>query len=150
MDYQLEATKNFCANIGPRNKKRFLNPPMYDMPLDQNFNIFFQVNEMRDEAKTWWFWARCCVILFFKKNICVALESRTLIWVLLLQAMTLKYHYNWYPIPCLVSYINVILGKNKTKQVRFQQQSCEFRVRCRIVHFFFLAQDIWDILCLVE
>ena len=31
-----------------------------------------------------------CIILFFKKKILVALESRTLIWVPLLQAMTLK------------------------------------------------------------
>ena len=36
------------------------------------------------------FWARCCIILFFKKIIRVALESRTLIWVPLLQAMTLN------------------------------------------------------------
>ena len=36
------------------------------------------------------FWARCCIILFFKKKIRVALESRTLIWVPLLQAMTLN------------------------------------------------------------
>ena len=33
MDYQLEATKFFCANVGPRNKERFLNPPMGDMSL---------------------------------------------------------------------------------------------------------------------
>ena len=32
---QLEATKTFCANVGPRNKKRFLNPPMYDMPITE-------------------------------------------------------------------------------------------------------------------
>ena len=38
------------------------------------------------------FWARCCIILFFKKKIRVALESRTLIWVPLLRAMTLKKH----------------------------------------------------------
>ena len=35
MDYQLEATKTFCANVGARNKKRFLNPPMYDMPITE-------------------------------------------------------------------------------------------------------------------
>ena len=35
MDYQLEATKNFCANVGPRNKKRFLNPSMGDMPITE-------------------------------------------------------------------------------------------------------------------
>ena len=35
MDYQLAATKNFCANIGQRNKKRFLNPPMGDMPITE-------------------------------------------------------------------------------------------------------------------
>ena len=33
MDYQLEATKNFCANVGPR--KRLLNPPMGDMPITE-------------------------------------------------------------------------------------------------------------------
>ena len=37
------------------------------------------------------FWARCCITLFSKKKIRVAFESRTLIWVPLLQAMTLKY-----------------------------------------------------------
>ena len=35
MDYQLEATKFVCANVGPRNKKRFLNPLMYDMPITE-------------------------------------------------------------------------------------------------------------------
>ena len=35
MYYQLEATKIFRANVGPRNKKRFLNPPMYDMPITE-------------------------------------------------------------------------------------------------------------------
>ena len=35
MYYQLEATKNVCANVGPRNKKRFLDPPMYDMPITE-------------------------------------------------------------------------------------------------------------------
>ena len=35
MDYRLEATKIFCANVGPRNKKRFLNPPMGDMPITE-------------------------------------------------------------------------------------------------------------------
>ena len=35
MYYQLEATKNFCANVDPRNKKRFLNPPMGDMPITE-------------------------------------------------------------------------------------------------------------------
>ena len=33
MDYQLAATKDFCANVGPRNKKWFLNRPMGDMPI---------------------------------------------------------------------------------------------------------------------
>ena len=42
------------------------------------------------------FWARCCVILFFKKKIRVALESRSLIWVPLLQAMTLNSIFNFY------------------------------------------------------
>ena len=35
MDYQLAATKNFCANVGPRIKKRFLNPPIGDMPITE-------------------------------------------------------------------------------------------------------------------
>ena len=35
MDYQLQATKKVCANVGPGNKKRFLNPPMYDMPITE-------------------------------------------------------------------------------------------------------------------
>ena len=35
MDYQVEATKNFCANVGPRNKNRFLNPSMGDMPITE-------------------------------------------------------------------------------------------------------------------
>ena len=35
MDYQLAATKTFCANVDPRNKKRFLNPPMGDMPITE-------------------------------------------------------------------------------------------------------------------
>ena len=38
MDYQLEATKTFCANVGPRNKKKkkwFWNPPMGDMPITE-------------------------------------------------------------------------------------------------------------------
>ena len=35
MYYQLEATKIFCANVDPRNKERFLNPPMYDMPITE-------------------------------------------------------------------------------------------------------------------
>ena len=35
MDYQLAATKNFCANVGPRNKKRFFNPPIGDMPITE-------------------------------------------------------------------------------------------------------------------
>ena len=33
MDYQLATTKKFCANVGPRNKKQFLNPPMGNMPI---------------------------------------------------------------------------------------------------------------------
>ena len=35
MNYQLGATKTFYANVGPRNKKRFLNPPMGDMPITE-------------------------------------------------------------------------------------------------------------------
>ena len=35
MDYQLQTTKIVCANVGPRNKKRFLNPPMGDMPITE-------------------------------------------------------------------------------------------------------------------
>ena len=35
MNYQLAATKNFYANVGPRNKKRFLNLPMGDMPITE-------------------------------------------------------------------------------------------------------------------
>ena len=35
MDYQLEATKNFCPNVGPRNKKTGLNPHMGDMPITE-------------------------------------------------------------------------------------------------------------------
>ena len=35
MDYQLAATKNFYANVGPRNKKRFLNPPIGDMQITE-------------------------------------------------------------------------------------------------------------------
>ena len=35
MDYQLQAAKIFCANVGPRNKKRFLNPFMGDMPITE-------------------------------------------------------------------------------------------------------------------
>ena len=54
MDYQLAATKNVCANVGSRNKrkqnktkqkktnkqtnkkkKRFLNPPIGDMPITE-------------------------------------------------------------------------------------------------------------------
>ena len=35
MDYQLTATKKFCANVGPRNKKRFLNPPIGAMPITE-------------------------------------------------------------------------------------------------------------------
>ena len=33
MDYELATTKKFCANVGPRNKKQFLNPPMGNMPF---------------------------------------------------------------------------------------------------------------------
>ena len=32
MDYDLAVTKQICANIGPRNKKQFLNPPIDNMP----------------------------------------------------------------------------------------------------------------------
>ena len=35
MDYQLAATKTFCSNVGPRNKKRVLNPPMGDMTITE-------------------------------------------------------------------------------------------------------------------
>ena len=35
MYYQLEATKTFYANVDPRNKKRFLNPPMYDILITE-------------------------------------------------------------------------------------------------------------------
>ena len=38
MNYQLAATKNFYANVGPRNKKKkkqFLNLPMGDMPITE-------------------------------------------------------------------------------------------------------------------
>ena len=35
MDYQLVSTKTFCSNIGPRNEKRFLIPPMGDMPITE-------------------------------------------------------------------------------------------------------------------
>ena len=57
---------------------------------------------MRDEAKTWWLFSGPDVAssYFFQKKIGVVLESRTLIWVPLLQAMTLKrtedmYGPNW-------------------------------------------------------
>ena len=47
---------------------------------------------MRDEAKIWWLFSGPDVAssYFFFKKILVALESRTLIWVPLFQAMTLK------------------------------------------------------------
>ena len=35
MDYQLAGTKKFCANVGQRNKKRFFNPPIGDMPITE-------------------------------------------------------------------------------------------------------------------
>ena len=35
MDYQLAAAKTFCANVGTRNKKRFLNHPIGDMPITE-------------------------------------------------------------------------------------------------------------------
>ena len=35
MDYQLAATKKFCTNIGQKNKKRFLNLPIGDMPITE-------------------------------------------------------------------------------------------------------------------
>ena len=42
MDYQLAATKTFSANVGPRNKKRFLNNPMGDMPItEENGRVTF-------------------------------------------------------------------------------------------------------------
>ena len=40
MDYQLAATKNFCANVGPRNEKRFLNPPIGNMPITEENGRF--------------------------------------------------------------------------------------------------------------
>ena len=66
-----------------------MHPPGY---ATENFDIFFQLNEMRDEAKTWWLLSGPDVAssYFFLKKIRVALESRTLIWVPLLQAMTLN------------------------------------------------------------
>ena len=33
MNYQLVAAKKFYANVGPRNKKQFLNPFMGNMPF---------------------------------------------------------------------------------------------------------------------
>ena len=50
---------------------------------------------MRDEAKTWWLFSGPDVASswFFKRKSVVALESRTLIWVPLLQAMTLNIIY---------------------------------------------------------
>ena len=33
MDYDLATTKKICANVGPRNEKQFLNPPMDNMPI---------------------------------------------------------------------------------------------------------------------
>ena len=40
MDYQLETTKIFGANVGLRNKKRFLDPPIGDMPItEQNGRV---------------------------------------------------------------------------------------------------------------
>ena len=42
MDYQLEATKIFCAYVGPRNKKRILNPSMGDMSItEENGRVTF-------------------------------------------------------------------------------------------------------------
>ena len=35
MYYQLEATKIFCANVDPRNKKTVFESPMYDMPITE-------------------------------------------------------------------------------------------------------------------
>ena len=35
MYYQLEATKNVCDKVGPRNKKQVLNPHVYDMPITE-------------------------------------------------------------------------------------------------------------------
>ena len=63
------------------------------MVFGPKFQYFFQVNEMRDEAKTWWLYSGPDVAssyFFFLKKIRVALESRTLIWVPLLQATTLN------------------------------------------------------------
>ena len=62
------------------------------MIFGPKFRYFFQLNEMRDEAKTWWLFSGPDVAssYFFQKKIRVALESRTLISVPLLQVMTLK------------------------------------------------------------
>ena len=91
----IEGSKTVFYFLGQRWLKKFWSP-LIDNPLNDGFwakisIFFFQVNEMRDEAQTWWsYWARCCIIVFFKKKTRLALESRTLIWVPLLQAMTLK------------------------------------------------------------
>ena len=35
MDYQLSAIRNFWANVDPRNIKRFLNPPIGNIPITE-------------------------------------------------------------------------------------------------------------------
>ena len=69
--------------------------------MGQNFNIFFQLNEMRDEAKTLWLVSGPNVAssYFFLKKIRVALESRTLIWVPLVVAKTVNQIVSWKFIP---------------------------------------------------
>ena len=49
-----------------------IDDPFNDGFLGQNFNIFFQLNEMRDEAKTWWlvFAPDVASSYFFKENPC--------------------------------------------------------------------------------
>ena len=64
------------------------------MVFGPKFQYFFQLNEMRDEAKTWWLVFGPEVVssyFFFFKKIRVALESRTLIWVPLVVTITLKH-----------------------------------------------------------
>ena len=53
MDYQLEAIKNVCANVGPRNKKRFWNPPMDDMPItEENGRVTIVINTFKTSTRS--------------------------------------------------------------------------------------------------